>query len=349
MRRLMMILLLGALCFFVGIYIYGYFFVAGSVYHGTSSHFKDGVFTVDTVAVDEKSSRDFFKWSFGNDVRVPWNEPYTTDTSTLKPFSGTARATFINHATVLIETPKLTFITDPQFAERASPVSFAGPARHHDPYIRLADIPKLDVVLISHNHYDHLSIESIEMIEERFKPQYIVPLNNGQFIARAGVPQERITELDITASKVLGETRVTLEPARHWSARGFRDRNRYLWGSFMIETPEARIYFAGDTGYGTHFKALQEKYGQIDMALLPIGAYEPRWFMEQMHMNPSDARSAAEDLGSPQVMGIHFGTFKLTNEGRHDPEMNTKEILSERPYGNTFLVPTMRNGLQIEL
>ncbi len=349
LRRYMLSILLLALFFFVGIYIYGYFFVAGSVYRGTSAHLKEGVFSVDSVAVDEKSSKDFMKWSFGNDVNIPWNEPYATDTATLIPFSGKARATFINHATVLIETPKLTFLTDPQFAERASPVSFAGPARHHDPYVRLADIPKLDVVLISHNHYDHLSIESITMIEKRFAPHYIVPLNNGQFVARAGVPWERITELDIEASKTIGETRVTLEPARHWSARGFRDRNRYLWGSFMIETPETRIYFAGDTGYGTHFAALKEKYGQIDIALLPIGAYEPRWFMQQMHMNPDDARTAAADLGSPQVMGIHFGTFKLTNEGRHDPEKHTQETLVARPYSNTFLVPTIQNGLDITL
>lgn len=344
-------LLLLALCFFVGVYVYGYFFVAGARYGGTSTHLSNGVFSVDSVAVEEKSSRDFMKWSFGNDVRVPWDEPYTHDVFPLTPYNETqsARVTFINHATTLIETPGLTLMTDPQFARRASPVSFIGPARHHDPYVRLSDIPKLDAVLISHNHYDHLSIESIAMIEERFTPHYFVPLNNGQFVARAGVPTERITELDVGGSSTLEDTRITLEPARHWSARGFRDRNRYLWGSFMIETPKTRIYFAGDTGYGPHFSALKEKYGQIDIALLPIGAYEPRWFMQQMHMNPEDARTSAEDLGNPQVMGIHFGTFKLTNEGRHDPEKHMKEVLEGRPYKNIFLVPTITNGLQIEL
>jgi len=335
------------------IFLFERFVLVGKVYTGPkTTHLQNGEFILSESPAADKSFGDLLKWNTERNS-VAWNEPYTTDTIALTALaSSTAvRSTFINHATILIETKDYTLITDPIFSKYASPFSFMGPARHHDPYVPLANIPKLDFVLISHAHYDHLSVESIMMIEARFHPTYIVPLNNGQLVERAGVPKERIVELDTLEQYQSSDKKltITLDEAKHWSARGFSDRRRYLWGSYVIDTAGKRLYFAGDTGYGDHFKKTLERVGHIDEAFLPIGAYEPRWFMKDHHMNPEEALQAAHDLGDPAVTGIHFGTFKLTDEGRYEPEQAMKTQLAEHPYSNTFLVPTIENGLQIEL
>jgi L-ascorbate metabolism protein UlaG (beta-lactamase superfamily) len=327
------------------------FVLVGRPYSGNSPNLSGAEFVVPGLITNDKTFKDLLRWVFGNNTDVPWNEPYTTDTISLTPLTDTSsvRATFINHAIVLIETKDTTIITDPVFTKRASPFSFIGPKRHHDPYVPLGEIGKIDIVLISHAHYDHLSIESIRMIEERFSPLYITPLNNGQFIERAGVQTERIIELDLFGTHEVQGVKTTLEKAQHWNVRGFSDRNRYLWGSFVIEINGKKIFFAGDTGYAAHFTDIRSKYNNFDLAFLPIGAYEPRWFMKTQHMNPSDALQAAKDLGEPPIMGIHFGTFKITNEGRHEPKQDTLKALSEVTYRSQFLVPTIQNGLQIEL
>ena len=254
--------------------------LAGAQYtKDKKTHLVDGVFVIKGIIEDNKSFKDVLAWQFKKADKKKWDQPYTTDTVPYTPPSSNAhtKVTFINHATVLIENEELRIITDPVFSKRASPFGFIGPKRHHDPYLPLASIPKLDVVLLSHNHYDHLSLESIREIEECFVPQYIVPLNNGQFLERAGVPTERIVELDLFESFEYKNSRFTLEKAQHWCSRSGTDRNRYLWGSYMIETQSKRLYFAGDTGYNRHFKELQQKYESIDAAILPIGAYAPRW------------------------------------------------------------------------
>jgi L-ascorbate metabolism protein UlaG (beta-lactamase superfamily) len=272
--------------------------------------------------------------------------------------TSTVKATFINHSTVLIEHDGIHIITDPIFTKRASPVTFAGPRRFHDPYMQLKEIPSLDLVLISHNHYDHLSLDTIKLIEKAHKPLYIVPLNNAQFLKRVKVPDERIVELATfdqwsfapDKSKVQHESvLITLDKAQHWSTRSSFDRNRYLWGSYIIEIGGKKIFFAGDTGYNSHFKEIKQRYGVIDLALLPIGAYEPRWFMREQHMNPYDAVIAAKDMEIQNAMGIHFGTFMLTDEGRSDPEKDLKEAVEKENFKGEFLVPNPTNGLVVEL
>ena len=335
--------------------IYERLFIIGRVYSGKkTTYIKDGVFSVPNLEPPHKSYKDILKWNFETNEHSSWNEPYTSETITLSPFDTEAykvRGTFVNHSTVLLETAEYTFVTDPIYSQRVSPFSFMGPKRHHDPYVALSSLEKLDYVLISHAHYDHLSKESIEMIEEKFSPLYITPLNNGQLIARAGVPTTRIVELDLfeTYKNETATFAVTLDKAKHWTALGFSDRKRYLWGSFIIETAGRRLFFAGDTGYDAHFAEIKKRYGYFDLALLPIGAYEPRWFMADYHMNPEEAVHAGNDLGAPSTMGIHFGTFKITDEHRHDPERHTKEVLEQTQYPNLFLVPTIQNGLQIEV
>lgn len=325
--------------------------LTGEPYEGKKKrHLANGVFSVAGLSKNIMRLSDVFAWQFYKKDNKKWHESYTSDSVPYVPLSSSeyTRATFINHSTVLIENEGLTIITDPLFTTYASPVPYIGPKRHHDPYLSLESIPVLDVVLISHCHYDHLSIESIRQIESKFSPQYLVPLNNGQFLRKAGVAKQRIVELDLFEQYEYKSAQFTLEKAQHWSSRLIFDRNRYLWGSFMIETQNKKIFFAGDTGYNNHFKELKEKYGSIDFALLPIGAYEPTWFMKTSHMDPSTAVLAAKELDVAKAMAIHFGTFKLTDEGRHDPERAMSKALVEHEYTNNFLVPTIKNGVSIE-
>lgn len=343
------VIIVGAL--FLGAFLVSYS-LTGSTYHGAENeYFKDGEFFMPGLSANDKSFKDVLTWMWGQRQDVAWSEAYTTDTVSYTPMasSSSVRATFINHATVLIESKDLTLITDPIFTKRASPFSFLGPIRHHDPYLPLSAIPKLDIVLISHSHYDHLSLDSIKQVEEKFAPHYVVPLNNGQFLMRAGVPKERITELGLSTSYQEKDATITLEKAQHWTSRGMSDRNRYLWGSYVISIGGKTLYFAGDTGYNTHFSEVQEKYGDVDLAFIPIGAYEPRWFMKTQHLNPPEAVQAAKDLGAGSAMGIHFGTFKLTDEGRYDPEKDLLKALEESEYDGQFLVPTPSSGLTVSI
>jgi L-ascorbate metabolism protein UlaG (beta-lactamase superfamily) len=338
---------------FLSAYMIDHFYLSGKVYRGSSPLWHGERFVMPDVTFANKRLGDVLSWTMGERKNVPWNEPYGTGTIAYTPFDTTAytlRSTFINHATVLIESTSTRILTDPVFSKRASPFSFIGPARHHDPYLALTQIPHLEYVVISHAHYDHLSIPSVRMIEAQFSPHYVVPLNNAQFIMRAGVPIERITELDLYETYT-GEdgTLITLERAKHWSARSFKDRSRYLWGSFVIQLAGKQVFFAGDTGYGPHFKKIVEAHGTFDLALLPIGAYEPQWFMKDAHMNPKEALEAQEDLGLPPAMGIHFGTFKLTDEGRHDPETDLSQTYRALKRTTPFLVPTLKNGLSLPI
>ncbi len=233
------------------------------------------------------------------------------------------RVTFIGQATFLIQTGGLNILTDPFFSDRASPFAFMGPKRTRPPAIALKDLPHIDIVLLSHNHYDHLDAASLKTIWHRDQPVIVTPLGNDTVIRKAaGLKAATIHTLDWgqTYSYATG-FRFTLEQAYHWSARGLYDRRRALWGAFIAETPGGKIYFAGDTGYrdGKTFREAAAKHGPFRLALLPVGAYEPRWFMESQHMNPDDAVRAHLDLGAPYTFGMHFGTVRLTDEAIDQP------------------------------
>jgi L-ascorbate metabolism protein UlaG (beta-lactamase superfamily) len=230
------------------------------------------------------------------------------------------RASFINHATVLLQTQGLNFLTDPIWSDRASPVSFAGPKRVHPPGVAFKDLPKIDYVLISHNHYDHLDLETLKRLQKAFKPIFLVGLKVSNNL-RSSLPDAKIIELDWGQFyEISKDKKIHFLPAQHWSARWPWDRNQTLWGAFAIETSGGNIYFAGDTGYGKHFKDAQKQFGKFKLALLPIGAYEPRNFMKYQHMNPEDAAQAARDLRAENSLGIHFGCFALATEGYGAPE-----------------------------
>ena len=236
--------------------------------------------------------------------------------------------TFVGHATFLIQVASTSLLIDPVYAERASPVSFAGPRRVRAPGVRFEDLPVISLVLVSHNHYDHCDLGTLRALHRRFQPRLVVPVGNGRLLRSAGIRQ--VEEIDWWQSASAAPLSVTLTPAQHFSARSMFDRNRALWGGFLIEAAGRRILFAGDSGYGPHFREIAARLGPFDLALLPIGAYEPRWFMKDIHMNPAEAVQAHLDLGARHSIAMHFGTFQLTPEGIDEPVRELATALRER-------------------
>ena len=229
---------------------------------------------------------------------------------------GFVAITFINHASFLIRFPGAVILTDPIFSERCSPVSWAGPKRVRPPGIPLQDLPRPDIVLLSHNHYDHMDLPSLREIHRRHAPIFVTTLGNANVIRHLGISA---TELDWWQDVTLGSLRITATPARHFSARTPFDRNRALWAGFMMRADASQILFAGNSATGSHWQDIRSRLGAPGVALLPIGAYEPRWFMAAAHMNPAEAVQAHLDLGARRSVGMHFGTFHLTDEAIDAP------------------------------
>lgn len=242
------------------------------------------------------------------------------------PAPGEVIVTFVGHSSFLIQSGNANVLIDPVYAERASPFSFAGPRRVRQPGVRFEDLPRISLVLLSHNHYDHCDIETLRQLERRFRPSAVTPLGNGRLLKSAGFV--RVEELDWW--ETARDSPVTLTRAQHFSARGPFDRNAALWGGFLLEIGGRRIFHAGDSGYGPHFSEIAARLAPIDLALLPIGAYEPRWFMKDIHMNPAEAVQAHLDLGARQSIAMHFGTFQLTPEGINDPVRELAKASEER-------------------
>jgi L-ascorbate metabolism protein UlaG (beta-lactamase superfamily) len=226
------------------------------------------------------------------------------------------RVTFINHATVLLQVAGLNILTDPIWSDRCSAVQWIGPHRYHDPPFPLEDLPPIDIVLISHNHYDHLDIDTLLWLREHHGPQVFAGLGNAGLLRPLGLD---VVDMDWGDRVQHGPVTLIGAETRHFSSRGLFDRNQTLWLGFVIEAPGGPIYFGGDTGYGPHFADTGEAFGPFRLAMLPIGAYAPRWFMGPIHQNPAEAVAAHADLDAQSSLGIHFGTFQLTTEGQDEP------------------------------
>jgi L-ascorbate metabolism protein UlaG (beta-lactamase superfamily) len=253
-----------------------------------------------------------------SEPRTPWPQHLDVDVRVPPALEGAAAAiTFIGHATFLVQTPSGHLITDPMYSQRAGPMNLVGPRRVRQPAVRLEDLPPIAIVLLSHNHYDHCDLRTLRQLAKRFDPLVVTPLGNARLARSAGL--RRVEELDWWQAATSSPLPITLTPARHFAARTPWDRNRALWGGFVVDAGGTRIYFAGDSAYGRFFPEIRERLGPIDVALLPIGAYEPRWFMQAVHMNPAEAVQAHVDLGASKSIGMHFGTFQLTAEGIDDP------------------------------
>jgi len=240
------------------------------------------------------------------------------------------RATYISHSTVLLQVDGLNILTDPVYSDRASPVSFAGPRRVRAPGITLGELPPIDLILISHNHYDHLDTDTLQAIlrQQPSQPVVITGLGNGALIKALGFSDVR--ELDWDTGADIGGVSIHFVECQHRSGRGLFDQMASLWGSFVLETSAGRIYFAGDSGYSPHFKEQGDKWGPFTLALLPIGAYEPRWFMADIHLNPEEAVKAHKELRSEQSLAIHYGIFQLTYEGIDAPLEDLRAALNQQ-------------------
>lgn len=243
--------------------------------------------------------------------------------------------TWIGHASMLVQAGRLNVLVDPMFSEWASPVSFMGPRRAQPPGLTLAQLPPIDVVVISHNHYDHLDEPSVKALAERGRatgaePLFIVPLGLKPWLAARGIT--RVIELDWWQQHRHGGTTFYLTPAQHWSARSFTDRSETLWGGFAVFAPDFHWFYSGDTGYSKDFEDIRARFSGpasagglgaqwrgFDLAMIPVGAYEPRWFMKEQHVNPAEALQIHRDLGVRQSVGVHWGVFALTGESLDQP------------------------------
>ena len=289
-----------------------------------SDHF-DGKRFFDPDGVPPKSLGEVLRWQFGGGrQRQAWPEwapsPHA-DTPPGRVAGDKVRLSFVGHVSWLIQTAGLNILVDPVWSQRASPVGWAGPKRRNDPGIAFDALPDIDIALVSHGHYDHLAIATLFRLAAKFSPRVITPLGNDVAMRRAdgGIRAEAFDWHDRIG---LGhDIAVTLVPTRHWSARGLFDRNQALWASFVLETPAGKIYIVCDSGYGDgkHFRSVGQTHGPLRLAILPIGAYEPRWFMKDQHMNPSDAVRALGDCGAERALAHHHGTFQLTDEAIDAP------------------------------
>ena len=291
---------------------------AARYYDGPISDHFDGRFFFDPHGVPPKSLGDLLRWWTGGG-KSKWPERVANAHADQPPtrVDGTRlRISFVGHATLLLQTGGLNVLIDPVWSERVSPFSFAGPRRVRDPGIVFEKLPPIDVVLVSHGHYDHLDLATLSRLAAVHRPRFLTPLGNDS-IMRWHDPAIRAEAHDWHERVTVGsDVAVTLAPMRHWSARGVFDRNKALWAAFVLETPAGRIYHVADSGYGDghHFRTAAARFGPFRLAILPIGAYEPRWFMRDQHMNPEEAVRAFLDCGAELALGHHLENFQLTDE-----------------------------------
>lgn len=326
----LVVLLLGA-----GLFLGACVFTA-PVYKGPKSDHFDGERFVNREPTGHESVVDVMQWLLTRE-QGPWPD-FIDDPPGDKPPArvgkGELRVTFVNHATLLVQMDGLNILTDPHFSERASPVSFAGPKRVRPPGIRFEDLPHIDAVLVSHNHYDHLDLPTLRRLVDRDEPALFVALGNNALLLREGVAGGRDLDWWQTA-QLSADVRVHSVPTRHFSARGITDRDKNLWGGFVVEGPAGNVFFAGDTGYGSHFQEVGERFGPLRLALLPIGAYLPRWFMAPVHIDPKEAVRAHQDLRAQTSVAMHFGTFPLADDGYDEPPRDLKKALEESELADT--------------
>ncbi len=285
---------------------------------------------VNTKVIDSKTFFDVIKWKM-NSKSAEWPENVPNQFHYNNPEkidSNQVAVTFINHSSFLLQLDKFNILTDPVFSKRVSPISWAGPKRVRKSGIDIDSLPYIDIVIISHNHYDHLDINSLVILKEKFNPLFLIPIGDGKILKNKNITN--YVELHWWQTAILNsEFKITFTPAQHFSNRGLFDRDKSQWGSYMINYNNQNIYFGGDTGYSPHFKKIAKHFKTINLSFIPIGAYEPRYFMRDVHVNPDDAVQAHLDLNSQMSIGMHFGTFQLTDESINEPIYDLKLALKK--------------------
>ena len=327
--------------------------VAGnSYYDGPQSGHFDGKEFFNPNGIEPKGFSDLLKWKM-NGEKAKWPDQWPSPFPQVKPdaiVEGTRLVvTHIGHASVLYQTAGQNILIDPVWSERTSPVSFAGPKRVNVPGVDLLDLPKIDVIIVTHNHYDHLEIATLRRLVVGHDPLIITPLGNDAVI-KTHIPNARFAVLDWHESVSLGALTFHAEPCHHWSARGTSDRRHALWASFVITGSGAPIFHIGDTGFdsGKPYQTIFDTYGPVRFACLPIGAYAPRWFMAAQHQDPMEALQGFQILQASYGAGHHWGTVQLTDEAIEEPRdllhaaLDQAAIVKER-------FPALQPGMVLDI
>ena len=310
-----------------------------------TDHFDGRQFYLARLPSTDKSLFDLLRWQlFGKHAKWPESVPAR---SGIKPEASVdaLSITLIGHASLLVQAAGINVLVDPVWSDRVSPFRSLGPRRRNPPAVALADLPPIHVVLVTHNHYDHMDTPTIAAIHDHHKPVVIAPLGNDAVIHK-DAPQVPVQTGDWWQSFPLSPAvRVTIVPAYHWSARRLGDRRQALWCGFILDTPSGRVYCAGDTAYqdGKIFNEIRTRCGAPRVAMLPIGAYAPRWFMRTQHTDPSEAIQIATDIGAQQLLGIHWGTFNLTDEPWNEPPILLENAMRHR-VGTPIRAQALRSG-----
>jgi L-ascorbate metabolism protein UlaG (beta-lactamase superfamily) len=284
---------------------------------------------------------DLFRWWVTADS-IPWPrwEDWPSGEGPSRPrpaaVDDDVRVTFVNHSTMLVQMDGVNILTDPVWSDSVGPTSFLGPKRHHAPGVRFVDLPHIDAVTISHDHYDHLDLPTLERLTARDAPLVIAGLGTGPLLASASILPN--VELDWWQCRAIRSVTVCALPARHHGLRSATDANTRLWASYWISGAAGSVFVAGDTAFGGHFEQIRARMGAPCVALLPIGAYLPRWFMKGNHMNPDDAVRAHDVLGPQLSIAMHFATFKQSDEGMYEPAGDLGVALSKGRHA-PFIVP----------
>jgi L-ascorbate metabolism protein UlaG (beta-lactamase superfamily) len=312
-------------------------------YVGAPTDHFDGEAFHNVPEVREPSFWDLLTWQLDG-KEIPWPE----DRRYPPPVVPTARSnelivTQVNHATMLIQIGNVNILTDPVWSEHIGPVSFAGPKRARPPGIRFEDLPHIDLVLISHNHHDHCDAPTLRRLEQVHHPMFVGGLGSRALFASFEIDADRTVEMDWWSQRTFKGLMLGFAPAQHWSARSIGDRNHTLWGGFYLRSATQSVFFAGDSGFGTHFSNIRAHWGAPTVALLPIGAYSPEWFMHAHHMSPDEAVRAHQALGAAQSYGTHWGTFDLSNEGQYEPAAKLRAALRARGIADVKFV-ALDNG-----
>ena len=308
-------------------------------YQGPLSDHFDGLRFFNPGAAGPRGRLALLRWQL-TDRGVAWPvsfpSPFMPDRPPSRIEGDAVRVSYIGHASFLLQTQGRNILIDPVWADRASPFAFAGPRRVNPPGIAFEDLPQIDTVLVTHNHYDHMDVTTIGRLWQRFRPRIITPLGNDTILSASApglmaqaVDWDDVVDLD-------GGLAVHVEPTLHWSARGALDRSHALWASFVVETGPRKIYCVGDSGFGNGetFHRVGQRHPRLALGLLPIGAYEPRWFMRNSHMNPDEAVQALALCGAAQALGHHWGTFRLTNEAVEQPMTDLAAALAKHGVGS---------------
>ena len=312
--------------------LYSFQSYSNEITNRPAHHLADGTYANTSGVAYESSFNKLLKWSwerrsknletFEFEVEIPnYKEIYENENIVI---------TWIGHESFLYQNKDINVLTDPHFTQRASPLNFAGPKRYMVPGMKIDDLPNIDVVTISHSHYDHLDYKSVKLLSEKFENiLFLVPLGLKKWFESKGIYNVR--ELDWWDSFTIKETLITFAPVQHWSARGLFDRNETLWGAWHFKNKFHSFIHLGDTGYTDDFRVIREKLGPVDLAAIPIGAYEPRWIMEFSHINPEEAVMTFLDLEASKAIGMAWGTFILTDEPVKEPP---RELLKELKKSN---------------